>query len=88
MQLILKWVSVFGLGVFLLTAGASACPVCYGDLEPQQAKGFFWGIVFLGLLPFGLIGYIAGHVIHSARRKAKADLLIEQAEALIQKRVG
>lgn len=58
--------------------------MCYGDLEPDQARGFFWGIMLLGLLPFGLIAYIGGHVVHQARKKSRADLLITRAEVLIQ----
>lgn len=72
--------------VFLSMAAqmSAACPICYGDLEPEQSRGFFWGIVFLMFLPPTLILYIGGHVVYSARKKAKADRLIERAESLIQ----
>lgn len=65
-----------------------ACPVCFGDLEPDQARGFFWGILFLAALPFSMILYIAGHVIYNARKKARADGLIDRAESLIQKHLS
>ncbi len=67
------------------SVSAMACPVCYGDLEPDQARGFFWGIVLLMVLPPALIFYIAGHVVYHSRRKSRVDLLIEKAEAIIQK---
>lgn len=69
----------------LASETAFACPVCYGDLEPEQARGFFWGIIFLMSLPFGLILYIAGHVVYSSRKKEQADRLLDEADGLIRK---
>ncbi len=67
---------------------AFACPLCFGDIDPDQARGFFWGILFLMTLPFSMILYIAGHVIYHARKKARADVLIDRAESLIQEHLA
>ncbi|MBI4180099.1 hypothetical protein HY522_11830 [bacterium] len=59
--------------------------MCYGDLEPDQARGFFWGIVLLILLPPALILYIGGHVYFSTRRHDRQQLLVDHAETLIER---
>lgn len=71
--------------LFIFYSIGWACPVCFGDLEPQQSKGFFWGIVFLIALPPALILFIAGHVIHSSRKKARMDRLLDEADDLMRR---
>jgi hypothetical protein len=53
---------------FLPRAG-SACAVCFGGASKDMSRGFFWGILLLLLLPFSLIGLLAGAIVRASRRR-------------------
>lgn len=55
----------------LLPRFASACAVCFGRDAGQAglARGFFWGILLLLLLPLGLIAFIGGRIFMAIRRQ-------------------
>ena len=57
-------------GIFLLPVLASvsaACTVCFGASVDFQ-RGFFWGIIILLALPFGLMALLAGFIVRSSRK--------------------
>jgi len=62
---------VLGAGPWIPTL-AQACAVCWiGASSPDQdamARGFYWGILFLMVMPFAVFGSIAGWLFYSYRR--------------------
>jgi hypothetical protein len=46
------WIPAFA-GMTAKTA--SACAVCFGGADSKLTRGFFWGIIVLGILPFVLL---------------------------------
>jgi len=45
-----------------------ACTVCFGGVDSDLSRGFYWGIMLLLLLPFAIISVLAGLIIHHTRR--------------------
>ena len=48
---------------------AWACPVCFGEGGQNLARGFFWGILLLLLLPFALILTVTTKIVLATRKK-------------------
>jgi len=48
---------------------AHACTVCFGNPNSDLSRGFFWGIVLLGSLPFMMIAGFVSFLIYSSRKK-------------------
>ena len=47
-----------------------ACSVCFGVGSANLARGFYWGILILLLLPVTLFSVIATKIYLSARKKS------------------
>jgi hypothetical protein len=57
--------------VFVLLAAArsaSACTVCFGDPASGLARGFYWGILVLLILPFAITGAFVAAVAYRMRK--------------------
>jgi hypothetical protein len=63
-----------GLLPLLLSPVARACAVCFGSDSPDLAKGFFWGVVVLLVLPPALILSFAGFIVYNVHRNRRASL--------------
>ena len=53
--------------------GTLACAMCkdlLGGVQSQMAKGYFWSILLLLAVPFGIMGCITWRVVSAMRRKA------------------
>jgi len=63
--------SLLTLISFILFPGiALACTVCFGDSDSNLTRGFFWGVVLLGALPFTMItGFLTYLFLHSRKQK-------------------
>ncbi len=46
-----------------------ACAVCFGAAGGNLARGFYWGILLLLLLPLVLFSSIAFMIVRSTRKK-------------------
>ena len=56
--------------LFLFPAISLACTVCFGDSDSNLTRGFFWGVVVLGALPFTMIvGFLTYIYFHTRKRK-------------------
>jgi hypothetical protein len=54
-------------------SAVSACAVCFGGSESNLARGFFWGVLLLLILPFALTaGFITMVMRASDRRKKES----------------
>jgi hypothetical protein len=53
----------------LLSRSASACSVCFSGADGNLRRGFTWGVLFLGLLPFVMLGAFIVMVVRSSRRQ-------------------
>ena len=53
-------------------AAASACAVCFGAESPDLARGLFWGVVVLLVLPPALMLSFAGFVVYNVRKNRRA----------------
>jgi hypothetical protein len=62
-------------GVFWLPSSLRACAVCFGAESPDMAKGFYWGIILLLVLPPIMILGLVGLVAHSIRKHRRATPL-------------
>jgi len=45
-----------------------ACAVCFGASDPNLARGFYWGVILLGSLPFLLLALFITVVVVSTRK--------------------
>ena len=63
------WIAAIAL---LIPALAEACAVCWiGGSSPDHdatALGFYWGLLFLMVMPFAVVGSIAGWLFYTHRR--------------------
>ena len=59
-------------GAFLVPVAAQACAVCWtGAGSPEQdplARGFYWGVLFLMVMPFAVTATIGGWLWYAHRR--------------------
>jgi len=70
----LFYFSLFQL-ILLLPQVSSACTVCFGGADSNLQRGFFWGIVVLGALPFLLISFFVGTLIVISRKNKRKQTL-------------
>ena len=56
----------------LLPAISQACAVCFGGNNADMAQGFYWGVLLLLLLPFGLMAGLGGLFFYYARKHKNA----------------
>jgi len=64
------------LAVLALAVGATvagACPVCFDAANPNVLEEYRRSTMFLSLLPFGIVGGIAGVATYLARRAVPLD---------------
>jgi hypothetical protein len=47
---------------------ASACTVCFGGASDNLQRGFYWGVVFLGALPFMMIAWFVSYIVYQSRK--------------------
>ena len=65
---------LFFAALFAPGAPLWACTVCFGGSGSDWSQGFFWGILFLLLLPFVLIGSFFAWIAYSIRRNRRSAL--------------
>jgi hypothetical protein len=46
-----------------------ACAVCFGDGNSSLNRGFFWGVIVLGALPFMMLGGFVSYLIYHTRKR-------------------
>ncbi len=66
------------------TRAALACPLCadnlsndvYGTQTSSLGRGFFWSIILMIAIQFGLVAFVAFKIVHARRRVRRnpADL--------------
>ena len=57
--------------VSFLPTEALGCPTCQIALaDDPLAHGLYWSILFMGAMPFVLVGSIGGWLIHAHRRQS------------------
>lgn len=71
--------------VVLLTLPAPllACPSCVSAADQQVQEGFFWGLVFMMVTPWVVVGGIGGGLymaVRRERREAVEEFLRSEAE--------
>jgi len=61
---------------FFLPSLSDACSVCFGGTNKELARGFTWGIIILGSLPYLLLasffGYFYYHTKKNKRKQANS----------------
>lgn len=57
------------LALLFFPVFSHACTVCFGGTDGNLNRGFFWGVVILGALPFTLIGSLISYVVYFSRKK-------------------
>ena len=82
---------VYAATTVLLTLPAPllACPSCVSAADQQVQEGFFWGLVFMMVSPWVVIGAIGGGLfmaIRRERREAVEEFL--RSEAALPARPG
>lgn len=60
----------------LLPSSAFACTVCFGSLNINMSKGFFWGIVLLLALPFAMAAVLVALVARHARKHRRDQIAL------------
>lgn len=79
-----------GLAILLaIPAPLLACPSCVSAADQQVQEGFFWGLVFMMVTPWVVVGAIGGSLytaIRRERREAVEEFL--RAEAALSPRPG
>jgi hypothetical protein len=53
-------------------SAARACTVCFGAESPDLARGLFWGVVVLLVLPPTLILSFAGVIVYNVRKNRRS----------------
>ena len=62
----------FLLLAWLVPTPAAACPICFGSVEPEVLRAFYWSTAALTLLPLAIVGITVG-AIARLRRRAEAQ---------------
>lgn len=52
----------------LFTVPSFACTVCFGGADADLRRGFTWGILLLGALPYLLLSLFVGYIIIQTRK--------------------
>ncbi|MEJ2311152.1 MAG: hypothetical protein P8Y10_06920 [Gemmatimonadales bacterium] len=76
--------------VFLaLPAPLLACPSCVSAADQQVQEGFFWGLVFMMVSPWVVIGAIGGGLYMAIRRERREAVeAFLRSEAPLPARAG
>lgn len=69
MKKIFSVLATFAL-LALLSPGAQACSVCFGDPNSSLSKGAVAGVGVLLVVVLGVLGFVAAFFVHVARRSA------------------
>ncbi len=70
------------IAVLALPAPLVACPSCVSAADQQVQEGFFWGLVFMMVTPWVVVGAIGGGLymaIRQERRDAVEEFLRSEA---------
>lgn len=51
---------------------AHACSVCFGGSDSNWTRGFMWGVIVLGVLPFILMAGLVAVIARTAKKNAGA----------------
>jgi hypothetical protein len=65
-------VRLLAASLAFLPSAARACTVCFGAESPNLARGLFWGVVVLLVLPPALILSFAGVIAYHVRKNRRA----------------
>ena len=55
-------------GIFLISTLADACPNCFGSTDKKVLYTYYVSAIFLSIMPFAIIGSIAGWLLLQKRR--------------------
>jgi|GEM_PF-5913749 len=66
--------------ILCLTEPSLGCSVCFGGNDSNLAKGFFWGVIVLGLLPFLLISSFVGFLLRAQKKHSSSEYKHEPAQ--------
>jgi hypothetical protein len=72
---VLRVVAIAALAVVVVTAAASACPLCkeeVADSGPGMWRGMFWSILLMVSMPFAAAGTVILLVLRAKRRQEAA----------------
>lgn len=47
---------------------ARACSVCFGGANSDMVRGFYWGVILLGSLPFALMALLFGLIVYHTKK--------------------
>jgi hypothetical protein len=67
-----KAVAAAFLALLLAPAAARACTVCFGGAGSDMVRGFYWGVILLGSLPFLLIAALFGLIVYHTKKNKQA----------------
>ncbi len=59
---------IVSLSLALIPGSLRACAICFGELNINMSKAFFWGVLLLLGLPFALVAVLIGLVVHHSRK--------------------
>jgi len=63
---------IFFICLLNFTPDVMACTVCFGGADSNLARGFTWGIIVLGSLPYLLLtSFICYFIYHNRKNKSK-----------------
>jgi hypothetical protein len=72
-----RWIVPVVAALFWISARvpALACAVCFGSDGPSGlARGFFWGILLLLILPFSMLAGLVAWIAYATRKKSRENL--------------
>lgn len=59
---------VLSSSLLFWAGAASACSVCFGGANSEMVRGFYWGVILLGSLPFALMALLFGLIVHHTKK--------------------
>jgi len=67
MKIYSYWVSAIAIGAMLFPTLAQACPFCFSSATENVLHTYYISVIFLSLLPFGVVGGIAIWIYRNKR---------------------
>lgn len=67
MKIYLSWMLAIGVGAILLPTVAHTCPFCFSSTTKEVLHTYYLSVIFMSLLPFGIVGGIAFWIYRNKR---------------------
>ena len=67
MKIYLYWVLAIGIGAILFPSVAQTCPFCFSSTTKEVLHTYYLSVIFMSLLPFGVVGGIAIWIYRNKR---------------------